>query len=347
MIKNIRLRSQQLVNPVFDNPKDLVSWMGAIQGQDYTMTKWAVGIRLKNPSLKAVEEAFERGEILRTHVMRPTWHLVTSEDIRWMVKLSGKKIRSAWGSMDKEWGIDEKLLNKCNKKLEKILEGKHLTKQEVAAELERAGILGDVARINRFMLYAEAEGIVCSGVDKNKKPTYALLEERVAPCKELNKDEALAKLATMYFRSHSPATLNDFIWWSGLTITQARHAIGLIEGELIKDKLETENSYVHQSHSTDVALEDSLHLLPPYDEYLISYKDRTAVLNVEHHPKAFTNYGIFYPVIMYNGHVAGNWKKTVKKGEIIIETSFWDKKLKVNKKLLKTAEERYKSFIKG
>ena len=345
MIKNIRQISQQLANPVFDNPKDLVAWMGAIQGQDYTMSKWAVGIRLKNPSLKAVEEAFNRGEILRTHVMRPTWHLVAAEDIRWMIGLSGKRIRNAWGSIDKEWGVDEKLLNKCNKQLEKILEGKNLTKQEVAIELERAGILRDTSWVNRFTLYAEAEGIICSGADKNKKPTYALLEERVAPCRVLDKDESLAKLATMYFRSHSPASLNDFVWWSGLPITEARRAIVLIEEEIIKDRFDSQDLFIHQSHANDVALGDSLHLLPPYDEYLISYKNRIDVLDAEHHPKAFTNYGIFYPVILYNGKVAGNWKKTVKKKEITIESSFFDKKLKVNKKLLKAAEEKYIKFL--
>lgn len=346
MIKNIRLRSQQLAQPMFDNPKDLVAWMGAMQGQDYAMVKWAVGIRLKSPSIAKVNKALQNGEILRTHILRPTWHLVMPEDIRWMIMLTGKRIKSSWGSMDKALEIDEKLLLKCNRLLEKILEGnKHLTKKEIMLELEKTGIKTNEPRINRITLAAEADGILCSGTEKDKKHTYALLEERVPPAKDLHKEEALAKLATMYFQSHSPASLNDFVWWSGLPITEARHAINLINSQLIVDKLDSQDLYVHQSYNECTECTDIVHLMPPYDEYLISYKDRTAVLDLDHHPKAFTNYGIFYPVVLYNGKIAGNWKKSIKKGQLTIETTFFDKKLKVSGKLLKEAEERYKEFL--
>lgn len=346
MIQNIRQRSQQLTNPAFDNPKDLVAWMGAMQGQDFTMCKWAVGIRLKSPAIDKVEEALRKGEILRTHILRPTWHLVTPEDIRWMIMLTGKRIKSSWGSMDKALEIDEKLLLKCNRLLEKMLEGnKHLAKKEIMLELEKAGIKTNEPRINRITLAAEADGILCSGAEKDKKHTYALLEERVLPAKELHKEEALAKLAKMYFQSHSPAGLNDFVWWSGLSITEARQAITLIASELITDKFDSQDLYAHQSYNNHYECDDIIHLMPPYDEYLISYKNRTDVLDLDHHPKAFNNYGIFYPVVLYNGKIVGNWKKSVKKNEVNIETSFFDKKQKVSKKLLKKAEDRYRDFL--
>ena len=88
MLTDIRLRSQQLARPEFKDPKDLVSWMGAVQAQEYRMVKWALGIRLKSATLQTINDAYQRGNILRTHVMRPTWHLVAAEDIRWMLKLS-------------------------------------------------------------------------------------------------------------------------------------------------------------------------------------------------------------------------------------------------------------------
>jgi hypothetical protein len=345
MIKSIRLQSQQLITPKFEKPKDLVAWMGAIQGQEYNMSKWAVGIRLANPSLQAVDDAIRKGEILRTHLLRPTWHLVTPEDIRWMIMLSGKRIKPSLALIEKELGLGAKQFLGGIQSIEKMVERQNLTRQEIITELEKTGITNATQSINAFTIYAEAEGIICSGVEKEGKHTYTLLEERVAPVKELNKDEALAKLAVMYFQSHSPATLNDFMWWSGLSITESRHAIELIKDRLIVDSKESNDFYIHQSYSDIKETEDVLHFIPPYDEYLISYKVRTDVLDLAHHPKAFTKYGIFYPVIMHNGKVVGNWKKSTKKGETVIETSFFDKNYKIDKKLIKQAEERYKKFI--
>lgn len=345
MIKSIRTSSQQLVEPVFEAPKDIVSWMGAIQAQDYNMAKWAVAIRSKSAVLDDVEEAIRQGEILRTHILRPTWHFVSAEDIRWMLKLSARRIIAANKSYGKDLKISDELNLKVIQLIEKMLEGnKSMTRQQIVAELTRFGITIDTSRINWFLLNAEAEGIICNGIDINKKPTYALLEERVRPAKELHKEEALAKLAKKYFSSHSPASLQDFVWWSGLAISEAKQAIGLIDKELITDKFESCQMYVHES-CRELSCEDVFHFLPSYDEYLISYKDRTDVLNLDHYSKAFNNYGIFYPVIVHNGKVVGNWTKSVKKGQVEIETSFFDKKTKVRKDLIKKAEGKYKSFI--
>lgn len=219
-----------------------------------------------------------------------------------------------------------------------------MTKQEIGAELERVGINTDDRRLNRLIGLAEIDGVLCSGGDKNKKPTYALFEERVPIYPEISKEEALALLALKYFRSHSPATLNDFYWWSGLSMTEARLAINLIKDELSTEKINDVEYFIHQS-CCQVPTGDFVHLLPSFDEYLISYKDRTAALELLHHPKAFNNWGIFYPVILCNGRIIGNWKKVTSKGKINIETSFFDKKVKVNKKLLKEAEKNYLNYL--
>ena len=348
MIANIRQISQQLLNPCFNSPKEVVSWMGAIQGQDYAMAKWAVGIRLKSPTLRAVEDALARGEIIRTHVMRPTWHLVAAEDTRWMLKLSAHRIKSANDSFAKGHGVDisEALFSRCNRLIEKLLEGnKSLTKQEIEAGLANEGMTVDNRLMTRFMARAEVEGIVCSGVDKGKKATYALLEERVPPVKELTKDEALATLALRYFRSHSPASLTDFVWWSGLSVTEARTAMGLIDSQLVKERFDSYELFVHESYQGEINSADILHFLPSYDEYLISYKERKTVLAEEHHPKAFNTYGIFYPVILYNGKVVGNWKKTVGKNKKIeIVTSFFEGCPRIHKEMIEQAESRLRVF---
>lgn len=347
MIPSIRLYSQQLANPVFDNPKDLVSWMGAIQAQDYAMSKWAVGIRLKSGNLQTVNEALAKGEILRTHVMRPTWHYVAAEDIRWMLKLSAKRIMAANDSYAKGRGqdISPAIYNKANHLLEKILaNNNHQTKQEIDEAFRKAGLETDERQSNRFLTHAEAEGIICSGIDKNKKITFALLEERVAPVKELHKEEALAKLARNYFRSHSPAGLKDFIWWSGLTATEAKQAVSFIEHELITERFCAQNFYVHQSCKEE-KVTDVLHILPSYDEYLISYKDRTDVLKAEHQPKAFNTFGLFRPVILHDGQIVGNWNKAVKRNALSISMEWFEQKTKIKKALLQRAEERYLDFL--
>lgn len=349
MIADIRMLSQQLAYPNFECPKDLVSWMGVVQAQDYSMSKWAVGTRLQSGNLQTVENALKRGEILRTHVLRPTWHLVAAEDIRWMLKLSVQRIKSAYVSYAKGrfLEITEQQYNQFNDLIVQILEGnKSLTKQEIEAEVSQKGFATAPYLVERLIARTEIEGLICNGVDKSNKPTYALLDERVPPVAELHKEEALARLAKRYFKSHSPASLNDFAWWSGLSVTEARQAIGLIELELITDKFASHKLFVHESYKEAVSLQnDTLHFLPSYDEYLISYKDRTAVLDLEHHSKAFNNYGSFYPVILHNGKVIGNWSKTIKKGQIVIETSFFDPKYRINKELIEQAKSRYKNFI--
>jgi hypothetical protein len=345
-IRAIRMSGQQLAGPAFERPGELVSWMGAIQAQDYPMSKWAIGLRLKSATIQTIEKALEKGDILRTHVMRPTWHLVPAEDIRWMLKLSEPHIKTINQTRDKTLEITESLFCQACRLIEKMLEGhRSLTRQEIAAGLSRAGITADRPRMNHFMMRAEAEGIVCSGIDKGKHPTYALLDERAAPAKELHREEALAKLSERYFRSHSPAGLYDFAWWSGLSVTEARQAIRLIEPLLIADRFGEHTLFVHQS-CKEAPDKEVLHLLPPYDEYIISYKDRSAVLDLPYYPQAFNAQGIFSPLILHKGALIGRWRKSIRKNQLTIEPSFFEQHLALNEAQLDTAVRKYShSFL--
>lgn len=212
----VRLSAQQLSDPRFDDPRALVRWMGAVQAQDYKAVRWAVGIRLRTASLRAVDRALERGEILRTHVMRPTWHLVAAEDIRWMLRLSARRIRSANSSLvrSRGLGIDDGMYSRSNRLIEKMLRGNLcLTKRQIADRFQAAGIAADTHFMTRYLMRAEADGIRLAAVPTRAGQfTYALLEERVAPVPELTRDESLGRLARAYFRSHSPATASDFAW---------------------------------------------------------------------------------------------------------------------------------------
>ena len=345
MIPVIRTLSQQLENPLFTTPRDVVLWMGAIQAQDYNMSKWAVGARLASSTITDVENALAKGEILRTHVLRPTWHLVADEDLCWMLNLCKQKLQAIYASYSKHLGVDVKKFCTVSNLIEKMLEGNnHLTRQEIAVKLTISGITVDASQIIHFMYLAETEGIVCSGKDKERKQTYALVSERVNKIKKLQKNESLAMLASKYFKSHSPASIQDFTWWSGLSSADSKLAINLIDCDLYKQQFGKTLLYIHKSCDIKTKLSDCACLLPAFDEYLISYKDRTAVIDEKHQPKAFTKNGIFYPIVMHNGKIVGNWNKQIKRNCANIEILAFDHNDKFNSAILEKAKNKYLSF---
>lgn len=325
----LRLAAQQLWHPLFREPAELVSWMGAVQAQDVAGAKWALALRLQPEGMAQMEEALREGRILRTHVMRPTWHWVAAADIRWMVALTGRRIQqaNAWLARDRGLEISETHFRACNDRIAGMLAGGYaLTKQEIGERLAEKGVPADAPYLTRYLMRAETDGLLCSGPEKEGKQTYALLDERVPPYPALTDEEALALLARRYFQSHSPASLADFAWWSGLSVAEARRAVGAIESELSPCMADGNRGWVHHAASerlarieervgpAEEALENVAHLLPPYDEYLVSYKNRTLVLDQAHARKAYNSYGIFYPVVLQGGRIRGNWTRMPKGG---------------------------------
>lgn len=327
-IANLRLVSQQIIKTKFKSPKDIVRWMGAMQAQDFNMAKWAIGVRLKNAKEQNIDAAINSGEILRTHLLRPTWHFVCADDIHWMIKLTAPRIKSSMKGRNKQLELAENVFKKSNLIIEKVLRnGNHLTRKELLNEINKAKISTENNRGSHLLMNAELDGIICSGKMKEKQITYALLSERIVNPKPFDKQEALAKLATKYFESHCPATLQDFIWWSGLSVTDAKLALNLIKDHFISEKTHSEEYWVSDSLSFPKKFKESIFLLPAFDEFLISYKDRTAAIIKEHHSKAFSNNGIFWPTIVINGFVAGIWKREIKKNQLDIEVNLFDQKV--------------------
>lgn len=321
-----RLYSQQVAGASFTSPGKLVSWMGAMQAQDFAMSRWALGIRLPGITESAIDASLDKGEVLRTHILRPTWHLVSADDIYWILELSAPQIRALSKARHKELELDETVFSKTNKLIEKALTGnKHLTREELAGILGKAKIEASNDRGSHIMFRAELEGIVCSGSNKNNKQTYALLPERVPKKKSISREEALAKLARLYFTSHCPATLQDFTWWSGLSITDARAGLETIKKELNEETIGDDTYWLPDSFSFPKKDKTIFHFLPAFDELVISYRNRTAILDLEEQKTAFTANGIFKPVITENGKGIGLWKRTLKKDTVIIETSFFEK----------------------
>jgi hypothetical protein len=345
-IANIRLASQQLAGTKFKTPKDLVSWMGAMQAQDYAMSKWAVGIRLPNATDEKIESAINKGEIIRTHLMRPTWHLVSADDIYWLLELTAPHIKPAMNSTNKMLELNDALFSKSNKIIEKALSGNnHLTREELMSLLQKNKISTDGLRSIHIMFHAELDGIVCNGIRRGKNSTYALLSERVPKINKLLRDEALALLAKRYFTSHCPATLKDFIWWSGLPVKDARNALEMVKSNFISETINGETYWLTNSFAKIKTVEPSVYLLPAFDEFLISYKDRSASFPLGNHKKAFTSNGIFRPVIVINGHVTGIWKRTVKKDIVLIETGLFQPHNKLEKELVEKAAIKFGGFL--
>lgn len=325
-IAGLRLKNQQLTETRFSTPKQLVGWMGAMQAQDYNQAKWAIGIRMPHLNEEQIEEAFNRGEILRTHLMRPTWHFVSADDIYWMLELTSPQIRAVLNSRHRELGITELLVNQSYLVIEEALNSNvhhALTREELLAELDRAGIPTSPQFASHLMLRAEIDGILCSGPVNGKKQTYALLSQRVPKKKTLTKEEALARLATHYFSSHGPATLADFMWWSGLPASGARIALENIKKNLLSEKIGSDTYWFLDSAHKTRTPDSSVYLLPAYDEFLISYKNRGASITAEDHKKAISSNGIFRPVVLVNGQISGLWKKVIKKDHILIETEYF------------------------
>lgn len=337
--------NQQIKGSGFSTAKEIAGWMGAMQAQDYNMVKWALGIRLLNSTETEINAEIDAGNIIRTHLLRPTWHIVSSDDIYWISDLTSSRIKSAVKFRDRQLGLTDSIFTKCNRLFGKTLrDGNHLTREELIEELINAGIGVDNNRASHIFLRAELDGIICSGKQKNGKPTYAILEEWVPVKNRKYKDEALRELALRYFSSRGPATVQDFSWWSGLTLGNSRLALELARPNLISDTTENLTYWFVHPVSKPSPDDQDAYLLPAFDEFLISYRDRTATLSLIHNKKTISNNGMFYPAVLWGGQIIGTWKRLIKEDHIILTFNL-SKDIRIDPDLtLSKSISRYSEF---
>jgi hypothetical protein len=319
----LRIHNQEIENQRFISPQELVAHMGAMQAQDYLMAKWAVGLRLQQATDSTIVDAYNSGKIIRTHLMRPTWHFVSSNDVYWLLELTAPQIKKLSKSRNKQLELDENLFRKSNAILEKNLANcVSLTRENLTQLYLNANIRTDDNRLSHLLMQAELDGLICNGEIKGNKLTYALLEEKVPVKKLLSRDESLAELANRYFTSHAPATMRDFIWWSGLSVTDARKAMEMNKPSFISETFDDETYWF-----IDTLYENccnlSVYLLPAFDELLIGYRNRTAIINENLNKKAISENGIFRPIIVVNGQVVGIWKRATQKTKVVIEVNLF------------------------
>ncbi|MFA6056752.1 MAG: winged helix DNA-binding domain-containing protein [Taibaiella sp.] len=341
-----RLFNQQLSASTLQTPAELVSWIGAVQAQDYAMAKWAIGLRLKNANDDIIEKAITDGSIIRTHVLRTTWHLVTPEDIRWMLQLTAPGIYKQMAYYDRQLDIEQRELMKSAKLFEKTLTGKkQLTRPELEEIFTKAKFNCDGMRFGHLLMHAELQGLICSGAKKGKQITYALLEERVPATRKYNRDESLAMLTRKYFQSHGPATLKDYMWWSGLTAKEAKEGIALLEGK-INNVSYNEEVLWYIDLQDKIKMDKTIYLLPNYDEYIVGYTNRDALMP-ENNKNKLSREGnpLFINTIIINGQVCGTWKRTLKANEVMINSTVFGELSMTNKKQMEQAEQRFKQFL--
>nr|WP_294948462.1 winged helix DNA-binding domain-containing protein [uncultured Mucilaginibacter sp.] len=344
-ITGIRLQNQHLINPKFINPADIVKHMGAVQSQDYSGAKWALGQRLTGSTDELIDKALTDGSIIRTHVLRPTWHFVHPDDVPWMLGLTAKRILAGAASRFRELQLDEKVIAKCEKLVIKALDGKkQIARDELANYFSNHGIATNDQRFVHIMIQLELEQLVCSGGREGKQFTYALFDERVPNGKAPEKDEALARLAERYFTSHGPATIADFAWWSGLTLTDAHSGLEAVKTELASYTVDGQTFWFTEREDVG-SMANTAQLLPNYDEYIVSYKDRSATIDAEHISKADPRGTIFNHTIVINGKIKGIWKRTIKKDILEVELTPFKKLSSQNLKAIEKAAKTYAKFL--
>lgn len=341
-----------------DNPVTVLSSMLAIQAQDYLGGLWAIGARSCCVE-REVEQLLNERKIVRSWPMRGTLHFVAAEDLRWLQQLLAPRVLAAGASRQRELGLDDRVLVKSESALIRALEGgRALTREEMTAALERAKVSTEGQRGYHILVRLAMQGLLCFGPRKGKSQTFVLLDEWIPKGKSLQPDRevSLAMLARRYFAGHGPATERDLAWWSGLSPRDVRKAIALAHADL-EEIVIHDVSYWRGKASQGVsdarAKPDAMgtgdadvHLLPPFDEILLGYKDRTATLDPSDAGKVNPGKnGMFLPIVISSGRVIGTWKRMLKGSSVEIAVTPWGPTTKRTKASIESAARAYALYL--
>ncbi|HQR34232.1 MAG TPA: winged helix DNA-binding domain-containing protein [Blastocatellia bacterium] len=353
-IARLRLQNQRIAESQFARPGDVVAWLGAVQAQDFNGALWAVGLRMRpelSPTEALIEQAIADRQIIRTWPMRRTLHFVAAADAGWMLDLLAARIvKRLMPQMQREFELDQSVLARAETLLVRSLQGgKQLSRSALYQVLESKKIATGGGRGLHILSLLSMSKLLCFGSREGKQPTFRLFDEWVPAAKPKPTDEALAELARRYFTSHGPASLQDFTWWSGLTVAEAKAAIELAKSHLAQETAGDKTYWLapvsNSSFQTPKDQSPATYLLPPFDEYTVAYKDRSAVLSPANANQAISGNGIFSPAIVLGGQVVGIWKRELKKDKVIISPIFFTKLSKAETRDLPAAANRYGNFL--
>ncbi len=324
-------------------PSEAAARLTAVQAQERPSAAWAIGLR-SGATAEEVEKAVTSGSIVRTWLMRGTLHFVASEDVRWLLDVVASRAIARSKRRHEELRLDERTFEQSREVFANaLIGGMKLTRGEMMAALENAGISTAGQRGYHILWRLALEGLICYGPMLGREASFVLLDEWVPASAKLPRERAMARLACRYFDGHGPAGVHDLVWWSGVTVAEARTAIEAAGERLIEEKCcgstyWSSSSRLHDGEAT------SAHLLPAFDEFIVGYRDRSAVLDGAHRKEALSSYGMFYPTVVIDGRVRGTWKAERKK-EVRIEVRPFDRLSEAETSALDEAASRYGRFL--
>lgn len=318
-ILELRLRNHHLSGAPLRSPGAVVGWLGAVQAQDYPGAKWSVGHRTASASDAALDRELAAGTILRTHLLRPTWHFVLPRDIRWMQQLTAPRVHAQTASRQRRLGLDARLLAKSRKLLAGALSGTRLTRLEIRALLRASGIAVDENRLSHILMHAELDLLICSGGLRGRQHTYALVDEMVPPQEPIPRDEALARLVLRYFTSHGPATDRDCAWWSGLTVADVRRGRALAGSQLESVSLTNRIYWFVPTGAATIREPLRAHLLQGFDEYVIAYSQSRDLLDPTGLVTPGASERLRIHLVVLDGQLVGRWRRVVSGRSITVD----------------------------
>lgn len=341
-----RLRNQRLTRTALRTPAEVVSWLGAVQAQDFATAKWGLALRAAGLTDAAVERAFDAGAILRTHAMRPTWHFVAPGDIRWLQELTAARVHQVSASIYRKMELDAATLGRSRRVLERSLRDRsYKTRPELAALLAAAGIAAAGIRLAYLIMHAELERLICSGPRQGRQFTYALVEERAPAARTIDRDEALAELVGRFFASHGPATVRDFTWWSGLTVRDAKAGIDLASPALESVAIDGLTYWHVPSRTAPPPAAPTAHLLPNYDEYLIAHKDRVATAGPRQSTRPAPEIDEWANFLVVDGRFAGTWRRTVEADGVVVRVAPLNRLTRIGLRSVEAAADAFGHFL--
>jgi hypothetical protein len=350
-IAHSRLTQQRIAGPTHAQPADVVSWLGALQAQDYRGALWAIGLRMIGATERSVEQAIAERTIVRTWPQRGTLHFVAAQDVRWLLALLTPRVIAHSAGRYRQLELDEATFSRSKEVFARALQGgQQLTRDEMLHALAQAGIAvsasGSGQRGYHLLARAAQDALICFGVPRGKQQTFVLLDEWLPASDWRTGDEALAELTTRYFTSHGPATVQDLLHWSGLTAAEVKRGLAAAGTALTSETSEERVYWLARELLEGGSDARSLHLLPAFDEYLLGYRDRRAVLAPAHaqriHPG---NNGMFSPTLVVDGRVTGVWQRTRKKNALVIDVTPFRPLTSAETRDLGAAAERYAAFL--
>jgi hypothetical protein len=341
-----RLWNQQIAQPSFTQPGQVVAWLGAIQAQDYLGALWAVGLRMPSATEQVIEQAIAEKQIVRTWPMRGTIHFVAPADARWMLDLLTPRVIQRSQPRLKQLGLDAAIVQMSAKIIAKALEGgKQLTRNELYQVLESAQIATSGQRGLHILGQLAHQQLICFGARSGKQPTFTLFDEWLPDAPTLPSDQALPLLAMRYFAGHGPASIHDLIWWSGLTRSAAKAAIAGCDAQLAHERI-GDQEYYWVPGATQPTTEPTVALLPPFDEWLVGYRDRSATLDPAHMQLVVPgSNGIFNPIMVADGRVVGTWKRVLAAATVTSTYSPFGPLRDLHMEQFHGAAQRYAQFV--